>query len=280
MPARRPTSFDVLGFYSGGFVMMTKIGTIASAAFVLQIAAPLAAQAQDKGLEVATKVDKAWAGYKGEEAEMEFELIDARGEKVMRSMRGKVREKGTATEEAVWTITWPADLKGTRLLTWSHRKSDDDQWLYLPSIKRVKRISSSGRKGSFIGSELSYEDLVNVTWVENYKHKYLKDQTVGKRQTWVLERYPVDKDSGYSKQIVWFDKEYLLPLRVDFYDRKGALLKTGMFKEFKKYGGKWRADRLEVVNRQTGKKTNVTTKKRELGKSFSEADFTPENLQN
>lgn len=259
---------------------MTKIAIVASTAFVLQLPALAPASADDKGLQIATKVDRAWSGYKGEQNEMDFELIDAHGDKVTRSMRGKLREKGGTTEEAVWTISWPADLKGTRLLTWSHRKADDDQWLYLPSIKRVKRISASGRKGSFIGSELSYEDLVNVTWVENYTYKYQKDQAVGKRQTWVVDRFPVDKDSGYSKQTVWFDTEYLFPLRVDFYDRKGALLKTAIFKDFKKYGSKWRSDRMEVVNRQTGKKTNVTIKKRELGKSFPDGDFTPENLQN
>lgn len=259
---------------------MARTGVIASGAFVVQLLALSPALAQDKGLDVATKVDQAWSGYKGEESEVEFELLDAQGNKVIRGMRGKVREKGTATEEAVWTIAWPADLKGTRLLTWSHRTSDDDQWLYLPSIKRVKRISSSGRSGLFIGSELSYEDLVNMVWVQKYKYKYLKDQAVGKRKTWVVERYPVDRDSGYSKQVVWFDQEYLLPLRVDFYDRKGVMLKTATFKEFKKYGDKWRSDRMEVVNRQTGKKTNVSIKKRQLGKTLADGDFTPENLSN
>jgi glycosyltransferase involved in cell wall biosynthesis len=247
---------------------------------VLQLSVLLPAHADKKGFDVARKVDRAWSGYKGEKAEMVFELIDGRGNKVTRKMHGIMRENGRETEQAVWTISWPADLKGMRLLTWSHRTSDDDTWIYLPSIKRVKRISASGRSGSFMGSELSYEDLLNFAWVESYKHKFVRDQKVGPRQTWVVERYPVNRESGYSKLVVWFDTSYLLPLRVDYYDRKGALLKTSMFKGFKKYKGKWRADRVEVVNRQTGKKTNVIFKARTLGGTFSDQQFVPGSLKN
>jgi hypothetical protein len=231
----------------------------------------------EKGLEIAGKVDRAWSGYKGEENELELELVSATGETVARRLRGKMRESGES-EQTIMTIIWPADQKGTRLLTWSHRREDDDQWLYLPSIQRVKRISAGGRSGSFLGSEFAYEDLVNTTWVENYDHKYVREQTVGTRETWVVERYPRDRDSGYSKQVVWFDKEYLSALRVDFYDRKGKLLKSATFKAWKKYNGKWRADRIDMINRQTGKKSSVVWKSRALGKAFADEEFSPDRL--
>lgn len=230
-----------------------------------------------KGTEIGTKVDKAWSGYKSEENELDLELISSGGEKITRKMRGKLREVG-GDEQGIVTITWPADQKGTRLLTWNHRSKDDDQWLYLPSIQRVKRISARGQTGSFMGSEFSYEDLVNFWWVDKFKYNYLRDQKVGPRDTWVVERVPKDTASGYSKQLVWIDKEYLAALRVDFYDRKGKLLKTANFKSFKKYGNKWRSDRIEMVNRQTGKKSNVVWKSRTWGKSFSDADFSPNSL--
>ena len=252
---------------------------VASCTSVLALLAGPAGAQDKKGHEIGVKLDKAWTGYKGEQNELELVLINASGGKITRKMSGKMMEQGS-DEKTLTTITWPADLKGTHLLTWNHRKEDNDQWLYLPSIQRVKRISSRGQSGSFMGSEFAYEDLVNVWWIEKYKYKFIRDQKVGPRQTWVVERYPNDRDSSYSKQVVWVDKEYLSALRIDFYDRKGKLLKTGSFKSFKKYGDRWRADQIDMTNHQTGKKSSVIWKKRAMGKSFSDDDFAPGKLGN
>ena len=234
---------------------------------------PQIASAQDKkGQEIGLKLDRAWSGYGGEVNELELILVAGGGKPVKRTLTGKMLEQG-AVEKTRTTITWPADLKGTELLTWNHRGSENDQWLYLPSIQRIKRISARGQNGSFMGSEFAFEDLVNVWWIEKYKYKYLRDQQVGPRKTWVVERYPVDRDSSYSKQIVWVDQEYLSPLRIDFYDRKGKLFKTASFGSFKKYGKKWRADRIDMANRQTGKKSSVVWKKRKMGVSIPDEDF-------
>jgi Outer membrane lipoprotein-sorting protein len=258
---------------------MTRSGLMLAVSWSLVlVAAPVqSARAEDKGKEIAFKVDKAYSGYKGEESDIELELISADGQKVTRKMHSKVQESGR-DERGLATITWPADLKGIRLLSWSYRGKDDDQWLYLPSVQRVKRISARGKTGSFLGSEFAYEDLVNIFWVEKFKHKFVRDQKVGARDTWVVERYPTATESGYSKQLAWIDKEYLVPLRIDFYDRKGQLLKSSRMKSITKYGSKWRADRVEMVNHQTGKKSNVVFKSRSLGKTFSDEEFAPGKL--
>lgn len=251
---------------------------VSAAAFGLQLftASPVLAD-DKKGYEIAKKADAAWMGYKGDTFESELELINGNGDRVTRKLSGKAIEAGES-EKVLLTINWPADQKGIALLMWGHRTKDDDQWLYLPSLKRVKRISARGRSGSFLGSEFAYEDLVQPWEVNNYTYKYLRDQAVGKFQTWVVERYPKDRDSGYSKQIVWFDKGYESALRVDYYDRKGKLLKVAMFKDYKKYNGKWRPQRVEMINRQTGKKSNFIYKNRELGKAYAEDMFTPDSL--
>ncbi len=244
--------------------------------WLLLTSAPSAAD-EKKGGEIGAKVDKGWAGFKSEENEIDLELISGDGTKVVRKLRGKGREVGS-DEQSVMTFVWPADLKGTQLLTWNHRAKADDQWLFLPSIQRVKRISARSRSGSFMGSEMAFEDLTNIWWIEKYKYNYVRDQKVGSRDTWVVERVPKDKDSGYSKQTLWIDKEYLAALRIDYYDRKGKLLKTADFKSWKKYGAKWRADRVEMVNRQTGKKTNVVWKARKMGVSLADDQFSPDSL--
>lgn len=258
---------------------MTRSGLVLTVSSGLALVTALQglARADDKGREIALKVDKGYAGYKGEEADIELELIAADGAKVVRKMHERVQEYGR-DERGVITINWPADLKGTRLLTWSYRGKDDDQWLYLVSVQRVKRISSRGKTGSFMGSEFAYEDLVNVYWAEKFTYKFIRDQKVGARDTWVVERYPTGKDSGYSKQLAWIDKEYLAPLRIDFYDRKGQLFKSARLKNFTKYNGKWRADRIEMENKQTGKKSNAIFKSRQMGKTFSDEEFAPGSL--
>lgn len=254
------------------------LALIVPGALGLQSLAATPAHADAKGADVGKKVDTAWGGYKSEESDIELELIDAGGQKVVRKMRGKAREEGS-DEQSVFTIIWPADLKGTRLLTWNHRSKDNDQWLYLPSIKRVKRISARGQSGSFMGSEFSYEDLVNFWWLNKYDYAFVKEMKVGPRDTWVVERTPKSKDSGYSKQIMWIDKEYLSALKCDFYDRKGKLMKTAMWKSWKKYGGnKWRSDRVEMTNKQTGKKSNAIWKSRTWGKSYSDDEFSSNAL--
>jgi len=258
---------------------MTRSGLVLaiSSGLALMAAGEGGAQADDKGQQIALKVDKAYSGYKAEDSELELELIAADGTKVVRKMHEKVQEYGR-DERGVITITWPADLKGIRLLTWSYRTKDDDQWLYLPSVQRVKRISSRGKTGSFMGSEFAYEDLVNVYWAEKFNYKFVRDQKVGARDTWVVERYPRSTDSGYSKQLAWVDKEYLVPLRIDYFDRKGQLLKSARLKNITKYAGKWRADRIEMVNHQTGKKSNAVFKARTMGKTVSDDEFAPGKL--
>lgn len=258
---------------------MTRTGLVLAVSWslVLVAAREESARAEDKGKEIALKVDKAYTGYKGEESDIELELISADGQKVTRKMHSKIQEFGR-DERGIATISWPADLKGIRLLSWSYRGKDDDQWLYLPSVQRVKRISARGKTGSFLGSEFAYEDLLNIFWVEKFTHKFIRDQKVGGRDMWVVERFPTAKESGYSKQLAWIDKEYLVPLRVDFYDRKGQLLKSSRMKNITKYGTRWRADRVEMVNHQTGKKSNVVFKSRALGKSFGEESFEPGKL--
>lgn len=233
--------------------------------------------AAQKGLRISTKVEKHNNGYKGESSEMVMVLTNAHGDTTQRKMSSLVMETKNDGDKSKIEFQWPADVKGTRMLTWSHKKGDDDQWLFLPSIKRVKRISSRNKSGSFMGSEFSYEDLGSQE-VEKFTYKFLADEKVSGRDTWKIERIPTDKRSGYSKQIAWTDKSYMNPVKVEYYDRKGKLLKTAVFNNYKKYGKYWRVGEISMTNHQTRKKTTLTWKKRTLGKSFDEEDFASDEL--
>ncbi len=129
-----------------------------------------------------------------------------------------------------------------------------------------------------MGSEFSYEDLSGQE-VEKFTYRYIADLTEGGRKVWKMERFPVNKKSGYKRQIVWTDKEYHGPLKIEYYDRKNELLKTATFSGYKKFGKHWRAAKIEMVNVQTKKRSVLTWSERELGVDLDEDDFETDALE-
>jgi len=124
-----------------------------------------------------------------------------------------------------------------------------------------------------MGSEFAYEDISSQE-VEKYSYKYLKDEIIDGRDTYVIERVPAYKKSGYKRQTVWIDKKYYQPLKIDFYDRKNSHLKTLTYHDYKQYLGKyWRTSRMEMVNHQTGKSTTLSWKKYEFQTGLKKRDF-------
>jgi hypothetical protein len=239
------------------------------------------AHAQDpaqKGLEIARKADQAGQGFVGEKGTMTLELINAHGDVTKRKMAMELLEVAADGDKSKTVFEWPADVKGTKLLTWTHKKGDDDQWLYMPAVKRIKRISGSNKTGAFMGSEFSYEDLSSVE-IEKYTYKYIDEPKLGGRDTWRIERYPVDKNSGYRRQIVWLDKEYLSPLKIEYYDRKNELLKVATFDGYKLHGRFWRFRTIRVENVQTRKKSVITWENRQIGVKLPPESFDSARLE-
>lgn len=234
-----------------------------------------AARADDpvaKGLDIARRSDKANEGFVSERATMTLDLINAHGDVTKRKMRLEILEGTNDGDRSMSVFEWPADVKGTKLLTFTHKTADDDQWLYLPAVKRVKRISSNNRSGSFMGSEFAYEDLA-AQEVEKFTYRYLDDQKVDGRDCWRVERVPTDKNSGYKRQVTWTDKEYLSPVKIEYYDRKNELLKVSAFSGYKKQGKFWRWAKIAVENVQTKKKSMLVWEGRELGVKLDPSRF-------
>ena len=123
-----------------------------------------------KGLRLAKELEVANRGFVGESSEMEMILIDAYKSKTVRQMTGKTMETKSDGDKSLMVFQNPKDVKGTKMLTHTHKKGDDDQWLFLPSLRRVKRISSRSKTSSFMGSEFSYEDLGSQE-IDKYQFK-------------------------------------------------------------------------------------------------------------
>jgi hypothetical protein len=237
---------------------------------------------EQKGLRIAKLTREKNEGFKGETAEMEMILIDAYNSKTVRQMTSKVMEDDSDGDKSLMVFLNPKDVKGTKMLTHSHKDSDDDQWLFLPSLRRVKRISSRNKSSSFMGSEFSYEDLGSQE-IEKYNYKWIRDAKTKKgEQLWILQRVP-KKKSGYSKMVMYVSKGKNNPVKIDYYDRKGELLKSATFTDYKVYkvGKKklYRAHKIHMKNVQTKKQSIFTWKQRKLGVGHKSRDFDKRSLK-
>lgn len=239
----------------------------------------LAETPEEKGLAIAQEADRRDTGWGDFQAQMSMLLKNRHGEESLRQMRVKSLEVEGDGDKSLIVFDEPRDVKGTALLTFSHKVKDDDQWLYLPALKRVKRIASRNKSGPFMGSEFAFEDLASQE-VEKYTYKYIRDDVLDGKPVFINERYPVSKYSGYTRQLVWVDKAEYIPLKVEFYDRKNALLKTLTFKGYKQYLDQyWRAAEMFMENHQTGKSTLLTWKDYKFRTGLKDSDFTRNSLK-
>jgi hypothetical protein len=206
-------------------------------------------------------------------------LKNRHGEESLRDMRNQTLEVENDGDKSLVVFDEPRDVKGTALLSFSHKVGDDDQWLYLPALKRVKRIASRNKSGPFMGSEFAYEDISSQE-VEKYTYKFIEESMHEGTASFLIERYPVDPNSGYTRQQMWVDKERYIPLKIDYYDRKNVLLKTLVFRSYQQYLDQyWRADEMYMENHQTGKSTLLTWKQYNFRSGLSDADFNKNSLK-
>lgn len=237
---------------------------------------------EEKGLRIAKESEKRNNGFIGEESNLEMILIDAYGSRIIRKMQGKVFEVQGDGDKSLNIFMNPKDVKGTKMLTWSHKDKDDKQWLYLPSLRRVKKISSKNKSSSFMGSEFSYEDLGSQE-VEKYSYKFVKDgKSKNKEDVYILERTPKAK-SGYSKQLLYISKDHMNTVYVEYFDRKGELLKKAEMTGFKPYKIKGktihRADQIHMKNVQTKKESIFKWHDRKIGVKLKKNLFTKRALK-
>ncbi len=235
---------------------------------------------EDKGLAIAMEADRRDTGFKDYTSDMRMILRNKHGKESLRQIRMKVLEVEGDGDKSLNVFDNPRDVKGTAFLNYTHKVGDDDQWLYLPALKRVKRISSRNKSGSFVGSEFSYEDISSQE-VEKYTYKWIRDESYEGKQCFVVDHYPVDKkNSGYTRQVTWIDKKEYRPLKIEFYDKKYSHLKTLTFSGYKIYLERyWRADKLQMINHQNEKSTSLEFSNYKFHTGLKATDFNKNSLK-
>lgn len=235
--------------------------------------------AEEKGLAIAVEADRRDTGWQDSTASMTMLLRNAQGDESVRNIRVRNLEVEGDGDKGLTIFDEPLDVKGTAFLNFTHKLEPDDQWLYLPALKRVKRISSKNKSGPFMGSEFAYEDI-SSNEVEKYTYKYLRDEEYEGQPCFVMERYPVDPNSGYTRQVAWIDQAEYRPQQIVFYDRKDSLLKTLIFKDYRQYLDQyWRADEYFMENHQTGKSTRLTWSDYQFRTGLTDRDFDKNSLK-
>ena len=234
---------------------------------------------EEIGLAIAREAVARNDGFGNFTANMTMILRNRQGQESRRQLRFKVLEVEGDGDKSLFVFDQPRDVQGTALLTHGHLAAQDDQWLYLPALKRVKRISSSTRTGSFMGSEFSYEDMSNPE-VEKYTYRFLREEPCGDLICTVNEQVPVDSKSSYSRQVAWQDKDHLRTWMVHYYDRKNSHLKTLVFAGYRQYLDRyWRAGEMTMENHLTGKSTVLNWTDLEFGTDLRDGDFSQAALR-
>lgn len=234
----------------------------------------------ERGLEIAIEADRRVSGFGDLTAEMEMVLRNKEGAENRRRIRVRTMETVGDGDKSLTIFDSPGDVRGTALLTYGHKVDDDDQWLYLPALKRVKRISARNKSGAFMGSEFSYEDFGSME-VEKYTYHYLGEETLAGRKCYIIERFPKDsKNSGYSRIVSWFDQVDYRIWKEDFYDSKNRFLKTLSMEDYHLYlETLWKPHWMRMTNHQQGKETDLIWSNYEFRTGLSERDFNQNSLK-
>lgn len=234
---------------------------------------------EQKGLNIVTELDKRDTGFGDTKAILKMRLMSRNGKESVRSLKLTTLEKVGDGDKTLTVFNSPRDIKGTAFLSFTHALVPDEQWLYLPALKRVKRISSSNKSGPFLGSEYAFEDLTSFE-VAKYSYNYLRDEVIDDIDCFVVELTPKYEHSGYTRQLAWIDKARYIAIKIEYYDRKESLLKTQDFKGYKQYLGRyWRAHQQLMANHQTGKSTSLEWENYHFGAGLTDRDFDKNTLK-
>ena len=240
------------------------------------IAGPVAANTpEDQGFEIAARSDRTDIGFGDSQVELQMILRNAAGQESTRTLEITTLEKldESVGDKSLVLFSTPRDIDGTALLSHAKILDPDNQWLYLPALKRVKRIASSNKSGPFVGSEFAFEDFTSLE-LNKYEYRYLGEEQCGDYTCDVIERLPRYENSGYSRQVAWIDRDVYQVRKVEFYDRRGDLLKVLTLDDYRQYGnGVWRAHRMSMENVQTNKQTDLIYQDYTFGLGLSNKDF-------
>ncbi|MCH8904304.1 MAG: outer membrane lipoprotein-sorting protein [Bacteroidetes bacterium] len=233
---------------------------------------------EEKGLKIVKKADRLDSGFGSYSCKMEMSVKSEQGGEIVHHMRFKVKEGKGDGDKSLIVVDEPGNVEGTALMTFTHKTRLDDQWLFLKAIQRVKKIGYSNMMNGFMESEFAYADL-GSNEVEKYRYTYIRQDTIQTVKMLVVERHPVDPKSGYSKQVVWYNKINYRIEQIEYYDKKRIKLKTLKYSDYNQHSGVyWRAHLMVLENHQTNTTTKIKSSDYKFKIGLIDSDFTEKAL--
>ena len=261
--------------------MTNRLIALALIAVLLPLAAGPAAAQAPTALAIMQK-HRELHRAKDEEETLAVKIVDKRGAIKQRRLVRSILTAPDGLSKVLIRFVAPRDIASTGLLIWEARDGDDDQWLYLPGVKKVKRIAASGKKNRFLGTDFAFEDL-RPEALAAHRYESAGAETLDGQECWVIEAFPATErqaaDSGYSKRKLWVRKDITQIVKREFYDTKGRLEKVQHDRRLVNVRGPlWRADEIEMHDVQSNGRTVLTLEKRTLDTGLKDSLFTETEL--
>lgn len=213
-------------------------------------------------------------------AEMQLTLVKKNGDKRERKMVSWAMDEGKDTKKIMF-FTYPGDVKGTGFLTWDYDQAgkEDDKWLYLPAMKKTRRISGSSSKTDyFMGTDFTYDDMGGRS-VDEDKHTLLREETRDGHKCWVVESVPNDPHEVYSRKVTWIRQDSDTGVYCEFYDKLGKLHRVMTVTDLQKVEGFWTVMKMEMKNVQSGHSTQITVSEPKYDIKVDKSLFTVAKLE-
>lgn len=213
-------------------------------------------------------------------ATIEMSLIQKSGRNRVRKMESWSMDVGKDTKTIMF-FSYPGDVKGTGFLTWDYDDAGkvDDKWLYLPAMKKTRRISGKSSKTDyFMGSDFTYNDM-STRSVDEESHKLLNEELLDGHKCWKIKSSPKDKDEIYSYRITWIRQDCLMVVKAEYYDKLDKLHRKLSISDIEKLQGFWTMHTMEMENVQTGHKTIINMNNQKFNIKVQSNLFTVSKLE-
>lgn len=240
--------------------------------FSIIITTSLTANAKLTGEEI---VGKAYDRATGEDqtSTLTMTLANAQGKKRIRKIQQYSKDMGDVEKSIMYFLS-PADVEKTSFMNWSYDSDKgDDQWIYLPAIKKTKRISSDSKSDYFMGSDFTYDDLGDRKLSAD-KHTLLREESVDGKDCYVVQSVSKNKEYMYSKTITWINKSNFIGVKKEFYDEDDELLKILTIKKYEQFAGFWVITNSEMKNVQKNHTTSIVLSNVKVNTGISADKFT------
>jgi len=247
---------------------------------VLALAGPAPA-ADPSGVAIMTK-QRETQRLKDEEERQALKLVSKSGATKERKLVRYLLSGPGDLDKILVRFLAPRDVENTGLLTWEGKDGNDDQWLYLPTVKKPKRIAASGKKNRFLGTDFSYEDLRAENVAVN-TYALVGSEAVDGVDCFVIDATPATErqaaDSGYSRRRIWVRKDTLVTVKREYYDKQAKLEKVETHRKLVNVAGPvWRADEIEMHDVGNGTRTLITVENRAVNRGLKDDFFTETEL--